>query len=80
MDNVRRQLGELASLADKTDAAERKILEAAEKRLAWAGDRMAELKPRAILDGEAGREYQELSLERQRLQTVIAQARKNLAE
>ena len=80
IENVRRQIGELSSLAAKTDEAERKILEAAEKRLEWANGRMAELKASALTDGEAGKEYQELAHERQRLDMVIAQARKNLGE
>lgn len=78
IENVRRQIGELSSLAAKTDEAERKILHAAEKRLEWVQSRLAELRSKAVVDGEAGREYQDLALERGRLDLVIAQARKLL--
>lgn len=80
IENVRRQIGELSGLAEKTDAAERKILEAAEKRLETVESRLGELRTRALVDTEAGKEYQGLALERGRLNMVIAQARKNLGE
>lgn len=79
IENVRRQIGELSSLAAKTDAAERKILEAAEKRLDWVQSRLADLRSKALVDAAAGKEYQELALERGRLNLVIAQAQKNIA-
>ena len=78
IENVRRQIGELSSLAEKTDAAERKILESAEKRIDWVQSRMGELRAKALTDGDAGKEYQSLAMERSRLNLVIAQARKNI--
>ena len=78
-DNVRRQLSELSDLAAKTEAAERKILEAAEAQLEQVNSRIQELRPSALLDSGSSDEYQKLVADRARLNVVIAQARKHLA-
>jgi hypothetical protein len=79
IENTRRQIGELAELSAKTEAAEQRILESAEKHLAKIQARIAELRPRAVLDQEAGEEYQKLTAEQNRLGVVIATAKKHLA-
>ena len=76
--NVRRQLGELSDLGRKTVAAERRILESAERQIETIKSRILELRPMAMLDEKAGEEYQSLMENRQRLQAVVAQARSNL--
>lgn len=78
IENTRRQLGELAELSAKTDAAERRILESAEKQLAAMQEKIAGMGHEALLDPDKGREYQLLLSNRHRLQVVIAQAKKNL--
>lgn len=80
IDTTRRHLGELASLSDKTEAAERKILSSAEKRLADVEADIAKTRPLALVPGAAeATQYQELIAERGRLHQVIAQARAVLA-
>lgn len=79
IDNTRRQLGELSALSAKTDAAERKILDAAQKRREWVVGQIAELRPRALLESEAGEQYQSLVEERAKLDIVIAQAQRQLS-
>ena len=78
--NTRRQLGELARMAQQTEAAERKILERAETLLNEVQKKIEAARPRALVLGaqEAG-QYQELIMERGRLQQVIAQAKAVLA-
>lgn len=78
--NTRRQIGELARMAQQTDAAERKILERAETLLGEVQEKIEAARPRALVPGaqEAG-QYQDLIMERGRLQQVIAQARAVLA-
>ena len=78
-DNVRRQLVELSELSSKTEAAERKILETAEEKLAEINERLQKLRPDAVLDAGSSDEYQNLVNDRARLNLVIAQARKHLA-
>lgn len=79
-DTPRRQLGELGALAQKTEADERRILDAAEKRLTQVVGEIQKA-GQAILIGDAERddEYMALVEERGRLEQVIAQARAALA-
>lgn len=79
IENVRRRIGELASLDAQTDAAERKILERAEKRLEAVQARMDELHPRAVVDNAAGTEYLTLAKERHQLNVIIETAKRNLS-
>lgn len=80
MDKARGQLGELASLADKTERAERRILEAAEARLDTVQQEIETVRGDAQRgDEKAEDRYLDLVRERGKLQTVIARARSNLA-
>jgi hypothetical protein len=72
-----RHLGELAAMSRQTEAAERRILEVATKRLADVQDDIAKTRPAAITThGDA---YMALIQERGQLNQVIAQARRVLA-
>lgn len=73
-----KRLGHLAGLAARTDAAERKILEAAQEMLAKVEEDLPKLRARVQTDPEAADRYQALTLERGQLQQVIAQAQKVL--
>lgn len=76
---ARRRLGHLAGLEAETAAVERKILQAAEDRLAAVQADLERLRPRATMPGsEAAARYEELTLERGHLSLVIAQARQEL--
>lgn len=76
--NVRRQIGELAELSAKTAHAERRILERAEYLLDGIQKQISEVKPLALLSAKDGETYQDLILDRHRLEVVIAQAQRNL--
>lgn len=73
---VRSRLGELAAMADATDATERKILAAAEKRLEKLRSDMPALAAAARTGGAS--EYEQAVEECGRLEQVIAQAKLNL--
>lgn len=77
---VHDQLGDLAGLSAKTEAAERKILDAAEKRLATvqAAIERAAAGVEAATDDTQQR-YLDLITERGQLHTVIAKAKQALA-
>lgn len=79
MKNARRQLAELGELSHKTESTEKRILDAAERRLDIVQARLHELQGSAIIDKGAGAEYQNLVLERGRLDIVIAQSKKILS-
>lgn len=80
IETTRRQLGELGAMAQQTEAAERKILERAETMLEDVQKKIEAARPRALVPGaEEGGQYQDLIMERGRLQQVIAQARAVLA-
>ena len=78
VDNTRRQLGELAAMAQQTEASEREILKRAEARLEQVEADIAAARKDAITDQEAAQRYQDLILERGHLHQVIAQAREVL--
>ena len=74
------QLGDLAGLSAKTEAAERQILAAAEKRLATV--QAAIERARAGVEAspdDAQQRYLDLVTERGQLHTVIAKAKQALA-
>ena len=76
IDRTRHHLGELAGLAGKTETAERKILAAAEKRLAAVQNELV-----GIHGAEFGKDsdrYTALIAERGQLQIVVAKARRVL--
>jgi len=75
---IHRRLTRLAELGAKTDAAERRILDAAEHRREVVHGEIAKLRPRALIDDATGERYQDLVLERGRLDIVIANARARL--
>jgi len=80
-DGIRSQLADLSALQARTDADERKILAAAEKRHDDLQKQMAELKKDAILDvdGAAAR-YLAMTDELGQVSIVIAKAREALGE
>ncbi len=75
--DTRAHLGELAHLSAKTEAAERRILDLAEKRLTALEGEMREARGGA-LTGDGDR-YAQLVMERGQLQQVIARARSVLS-
>lgn len=72
------RLAHLGALAAKTAAAEQQILAAAESRLETVAAELERLRPRALADRAVGDRYQALTLERGRLETIIANARQVL--
>jgi hypothetical protein len=74
-DTPRRQLGELGALATRTEADERRILEAAEKRLERVEGELDSARAVAMGAPADADRYQALIEERGRLNQVIAQAR-----
>lgn len=81
IENTRRQLGELGVMAHQIDQAERKILARAEELLEGVQKKIDEASKTVLAQGdEASQEYQDLIMERGRLQHVIAQAREVLGE
>lgn len=77
---ARQRLGHLAGLARRTELAERAILAAALDRAEKVDADLLKLRPRVHTDPAAADQYQELILEKGKLATVIAQARKHLGE
>ena len=79
MDTTRRHLAELAALAHKTEAAERRILENAQAELERVQAKIKKLRGPAMVPGapEAD-EYQQAVHDRGRLNVVIAQAQRIL--
>ena len=73
------RLAHLAGLAERTHDADRRILEAAQHRLAAVVADLGTLRPRVNLDDTAAARYQALTLERGQLETVIGQAAAVLA-
>jgi len=73
---ARGQLADLASLSSKTEAAERRILQRAESRLAAVGSELERLRPgvEGAPDSSQDR-YMGLIDERAQLNIVIAKAR-----
>lgn len=77
---ARKRLGHLQGLAAQTEAAERKILAAAEHRMESVLADLKTLRPRVMTDPAAGDRYSELVMERGHLAQVIAQARQELGQ
>lgn len=80
IDAARTRLGHLGGLAARTDAAERNILKAAEKRLEAIRADLDRLRARVHTDEAAATQYQALTLEAGQLETIRQQARQNLGE
>lgn len=80
IENTRRQLGELGAMAHQNEQAERKILARAEDLLAEVQAKIEKARKTVLAQGDTeSRQYQDLILERGRLQQVIAQANQVLA-
>lgn len=79
IDAAKQRLAHLAGLSERTEAAERKILESAEDRLTAIDADLGKLRPRVNLDDAAGDQYQELTLERGQCVLVIERAKQVLA-
>jgi hypothetical protein len=75
---LRKRISNLEGIALRTRAVEKKILEGAEQRLEVINKELAGLQPRVMTSDDFVRRYQELVLERGRVQMVIAQAEKIL--
>lgn len=80
MQDTRGTLRDLRVLAHKTRESEKNILASAERRLERVTGELGELRPRVLTDHEASRRYQDLTLERGKLHTVISRARRTLGE
>lgn len=78
IETARRQLSDLASLADQTERMERTILESATSRLKAVESELDNLKGTAITDPQSSDRYQELTEERGLLHQVIARAQAEL--
>jgi hypothetical protein len=76
IDNTHRNLGQLAVMAQQTEAAERKILARATQRLDEVQAELPKARQGALTGG--GEQYMRLVKEQGQLQQVIAQARKVL--
>jgi hypothetical protein len=79
IDAAKRRLAHLGGLAAKTEAAEQRILEAAQERVEAVEADMQKLKGRALVDEAAADQYRALTFEHGQLGLVIAHARQALA-
>lgn len=80
MDRTRAQLGDLASLASKTEAAEREILKRAQDRLEKVNAEIERARPGVEgAPDDAQRRYTDLVAERGHLHIIIAKAQQALA-
>lgn len=76
IEDTRRQIGDLAVMAQQTEAMERRILSIAEERLAGIEKQIPDARVAAMTgDDDAKQHYTDLVGERGRLNQVIAQAR-----
>jgi glutathione S-transferase len=72
---IRQKLSELNGLSLKSQAADRRIAEAAEDRLRVVEAEIQKLRPTVLTDPSAADRYQALILERGRLQTLLSSPR-----
>jgi chorismate mutase len=80
-DKVRGDLGELAAMANQTDAMERKILKMATDRLEAVEAQLEPARTAALAgDEKEVAKYQDLINERGTLHQVIAKAKENLGQ
>lgn len=75
---ARRRLAHLGGLAKRAEEAERRILAAAEDRIAAIDADLAKLRPRVDLDDAAADRFMAMTAERGQCQTVAAKAQKVL--
>ena len=78
IENARRHLGELGAMAAQTEAAERKILARAQSLLSEVEGKIEKARAGALTSDEGGETYNDLIMERGRLQQVIASAQQAL--
>lgn len=76
---MNQHLTRLAGLAARTNASEQRILARAQARESEVDSRLAQLRPQAMADDGAAKEYQVLTLERAKLAQVIGLAQQHLA-
>lgn len=69
---IRSKLGKLAALGAQAKASEGAIQDAAGKRLEAVDADLARLRPRVMLDDQAAQKFEELTIERGRLQRVLS--------
>lgn len=80
IENTRRQLGELGAMARQNEQAERKILARAEDLLAEVQAKIEKARKTVLAQGDTEAwQYQDLILERGRLQQVIAHSNQVLS-
>lgn len=72
---MKRLLGDLSALSSRTHASERRIHDRAVERDGEVAARLDELRPTALFDDAAAKEYQTLVMERAKLAQVIGLAR-----
>ena len=77
---ARRRLGHLAGLTRRAVDSEARIRDAAEKQRDAADADLNRLRPRVHLDDGAADEYQRLTLERGKLDTIAARSRQILGD
>jgi hypothetical protein len=79
IDDARRQLTDLETLASQTERMERRILESAKKRLAVVEAELQHITPSAAITGvSSSAKYMELLEEKAILNQVIARTRSEL--
>ena len=69
---IKARLAHLSSLAEKTVAAEKAIMDAAVARREVVSKNLDALRPKVNLNDDVAEQYQDLILERGKLDTVIA--------
>lgn len=69
--HIRQRLANLSVLRTAATHAEEKIHDAAVKRLAKVDAEIAELRPRAVLELEAGQLHEQLTIERGQLNRIL---------
>ena len=69
----------LAGLAARTHASEQRILARAQARESEVANKLEQIRPLAMTDDGAAKEYQVLTLERAKLAQVIGMAQQHLA-
>lgn len=79
IDAAKRRLAHLGGLSARTEATERRILDAAQARIEAVEADLNALKGRALVDDEAADRYRALTFEHGQLDMVIARARQELS-
>lgn len=81
VETTHRNLGELAVMASRTEKAERRILDQAQRLLAAETGKLGDLRTKALAgDNNAAADYQTSIAEIGRLERVVSQAKKVLGD